>query len=216
MLRKRPPGPKHIKNESWKSRVIFKVAQGETITTAAKFGGTTRDTIHAHLKLDLEFRRKFDDAMEQGTDLIEQEVITRAVEGEQMPVIYQGKPQFVWVDKKGNICEAKTKAAFRKVPHYTKRKSDILLMFLMKARRPLVFREAPPTQQVAVISGQQAQIDDTARKVFDTKAFVDELATELQQRTGALPPAGRNGNGESVHTGDANHSAGALPDQRQT
>jgi hypothetical protein len=59
-----------------------------------------------------------DDATDDNTDKLEAEAVRRAVEGDEEAVYYQGK-----------------------IVGYVKRKSDVMLIFLLKGRRPQVWRD---------------------------------------------------------------------------
>jgi hypothetical protein len=69
---------------------------------------------------DLAYAEKFASAREEAVDLLEGEALRRAVQGVEEPVFYKGER----VDK-GQV----------------RRYSDVLLIFLLKANRPVKFRD---------------------------------------------------------------------------
>ena len=90
------------------------------VAWAAKAAGVGRRTVYDHLQADPEFAERWRDALETAADNLEGELIRRAVEGEQVPVYYQGKV----------------------VGHKT-RKSDTLLMFAIKNLQRRRERDSP-------------------------------------------------------------------------
>jgi hypothetical protein len=92
------------------------LALGMSPTRAAKAAGVGRSTAYLWRQEDPEFAAKWDEAVAQGIDRLEDEALRRAVEGVKRPV-YRGG---VLV---GEITEY----------------SDKLLMFLLKRRRPEVY-----------------------------------------------------------------------------
>jgi hypothetical protein len=88
------------------------LAAGWSVKKAAEAIGIARRTAYDWKKENEDFAKRWDDAAEAGTDLLEDEAVRRAVEGVPRPVFYQG--QIV-----GSIQEY----------------SDFLLMAQLKARR---------------------------------------------------------------------------------
>jgi hypothetical protein len=89
------------------------LAAGNTVTAAASAAGASREGFRLTRKRDQVFAEAWDDAYEQGTDLLEDEAWRRAVEGWEEPVVSAG--QLVTTVRKY---------------------SDTLLIFLLKGRRP--------------------------------------------------------------------------------
>jgi hypothetical protein len=98
------------------------------LTTAAT--GAQVD-VRAHYKWleEEEYRQAFERAHETAVDLLEAEARRRAVEGDEEPVIYQG-----------GLCYEKLPGG-KKKQIVLKRRSDNLLMFLLKSKRPEVYRD---------------------------------------------------------------------------
>lgn len=92
---------------------IEALAPGMSVTSAAKFAGFSRVYAYQVKDADPEFASAWDDAIEQATDLLEDAIRKRAIQGELEPIFYKGV-QVATVPKT----------------------SDLLKMFLMKARHP--------------------------------------------------------------------------------
>lgn len=77
-----------------------------------------RSTVYSEWMNSASFKELYDQAVEDAADVLEEEARRRAVDGVNKPVFQGGK-------RVGVICEY----------------SDALLMFLLKGKRPRVFRE---------------------------------------------------------------------------
>jgi len=95
----------------WKPFFLDALASGSTVTWAARVAGVHRATANGARKTDKEFSEAWDDALEAGTDMLEQVAIKRATEH-----------------------------------------SDMLLLALLKARRPEKFMERQRLEHVRVDS----------------------------------------------------------------
>lgn len=71
--------------------VVAWLERGYTLGTAADKAGTSRNTLQAWRQSDPEFNRRVEEAMERGTDVIEDEARRRAVDGIDEPVFQQGE-----------------------------------------------------------------------------------------------------------------------------
>lgn len=94
------------------------LAAGKSPTAASAAAGITRQYAYQLRREDPEFLALWDDAVEAGTDLMEDESHRRSVEGIMRPVFYQG-------DECGHVREF----------------SDVLMIVNLKARRPDKYRE---------------------------------------------------------------------------
>lgn len=106
------------------------LANGHTVKHAAAAVGLARGTFYKLRDRDEGFKAEWNEAQEAGTQTLEQEARRRAVEGVKRPVYQHG-------------------ALVGHVREY----SDTLLIFLLKARRPEVYRERMDvtSQQPAVL-----------------------------------------------------------------
>jgi hypothetical protein len=94
------------------------LSQGHTLARVRKVLGINRVTIFRWRQNDPSFSKAHSEAMEAGTDVIEQEAQRRAVDGYVRPVFQRGEL-----------------VGFERVY------SDILAALLLRGRRPEVFRE---------------------------------------------------------------------------
>lgn len=97
---------------------LGELRKGLTVSGAAKVIKVVRQTCYEHRANSPEFATAWDEAIEEGTDYLEDEARRRAAKGTLKPVFYKG-------EKCGTIREY----------------SDTLLIFLLKARRPEKFSE---------------------------------------------------------------------------
>jgi hypothetical protein len=93
------------------------LANGATYTTAVAAIGAHRRTIIKWPDRDEEFAQRWKDAIADDADKLEEEAFRRAVEGIDRSVFYQGR-----------------------IVGYVKEYSDYLLIRLLQARRPEVYR----------------------------------------------------------------------------
>jgi hypothetical protein len=103
-----------------KSLALELLSQGHTLAHVREVLGINRVTIYRWRQDDPSFAQAYSDAMETGTDLIEEEARRRAVDGYDRPVFQGGKLVGV-------------------VRVY----SDQLAAMLLRGRRPEVYRDAP-------------------------------------------------------------------------
>jgi hypothetical protein len=80
---------------------------------------------------DPEYKQAFEEAGEHATDILVEEARRRAHDGWEEPVIYQGELQYQ-LDKQGNLTQ---------IPLAVRKYDSTLLMFLIKGRRPEMYRE---------------------------------------------------------------------------
>jgi hypothetical protein len=135
------------------------LSEGSTITAAADRAGVNRKTAYVARDLDDEFRGAWEDAFEQGTDLIEQEAWRRAVDGVDEPV-YQGG----------------------KLVGVVRKYSDTVMLKLMAARRPDVYRERREIHHTG--SGRPVSAGDLER--IRVAGQRPELADAFDQLAAAL------------------------------
>lgn len=101
-----------------KQDFLSALSKGLSVTDAASKVSMSRRGMYDARDVDLEFKKEWDSAIEEGTDLLEDEARRRAVEGTDHPVIHLGV-----------------------ITDTYKTYSDTLLIFLLKARRPETYRE---------------------------------------------------------------------------
>lgn len=101
-----------------KAQFVKLLRDGATIVLAADEIGVSRTCLYEHRQNDEDFAAAWDVAYEQGTDALEAEAERRALRGVSEPVFHRGE-----------------------IVGHVQKYSDILLIFLLKARRPDKFRE---------------------------------------------------------------------------
>jgi hypothetical protein len=119
---KRRGNPGVGKEGYWIPVFLEGLAEGLSITDAAKIAGVHNTRVHLLRRDDEEFRKQWNEAAEIGTELLEQEAQRRAFHGTLKPVFH-----------KGVECGA--------IREY----SDALLSKLLSARKPEVYRERGDT-----------------------------------------------------------------------
>lgn len=133
------------------------------VTTACERTGAERRTIYKWRESDSQFREKYDEAEVEATEHLEAEAWRRAVEGDtvETPIIYKG-------DVVDTIVETK--------------RSDTLLIFLLKARAPEKYRDV-----LSVRGEYRANVN--VKHEHSLSADPDRLANVLAIliESGALP-----------------------------
>jgi hypothetical protein len=107
-----------VKTDENRDKFLDALRQGLSISGACIRGGLSRPKAYAWRKEDPEFARLWEEAIEEGTDRIEDEALRRAVDGTKKPVFNRGMLV-------GHVQEY----------------SDVLTIFLLKARRPEKFKD---------------------------------------------------------------------------
>lgn len=110
--------PEKEVNDLAKAVIIAALAAGSTVLLAAQEAGVNKTTAYRWRESDKDFAQAWDDALEEGTDRLEQEALRRARDGVSKPVFHKGN-----------------------VVGHVQEYSDTLAIFLLKARRPEVYRE---------------------------------------------------------------------------
>ena len=103
---------------AWRGAFIERLKATGNVTLAASGAGVSRQQAYRTRNRNKTFRRQWDEALEQAVDLLDGEARRRAMVGVEEPVFYQGQEV----------------GAVRKY-------SDPLLMFLLKAHRPHLYRD---------------------------------------------------------------------------
>jgi hypothetical protein len=141
--------------ENWKEIFVAALAKSPNVTAACQRAKVSRSWAYAEREANSEFAAAWDEALEMGVDEAQGELHRRAVKGVLEPVFYQG-------EEVGHI----------------RRYSDTLLMFLLKAHRPEVYRETVRSELTGANGGpieQRAKVDhaidsSTAESIFDVLA----------------------------------------------
>lgn len=118
-------------------RFLAALARGVSVGGAASEAGLSRSTAYDWRAADADFAARWDAALEEGTDALEDEARRRALLGVETPVHYGGKAV-------GEI----------------RKFSDALLMFLLRARRPETYRERATTEPTGRGGGPDETVHD--------------------------------------------------------
>lgn len=141
--------------DNWKALFVAALAKSPNITAACQRAKVSRSWAYAQRDEDPEFAATWDEALEMGVDEAQGELHRRAVKGVLEPVFYQG-------EEVGHI----------------RRYSDTLLIFLLKAHRPEIYRETVRSELTGANGGpikQESKVDhaidsSTAESIFDVLA----------------------------------------------
>ena len=149
---------------SWQARFLISLKEGHTVSQACKDAGIAVGTAYTARGNDPDFFAEWDSALEEGTDLLEEEAWRRAKEGTPEPVFYQGEI----------------------VGHVIKF-SDNLLLELLRSRRPEKFRQRQETRHAGDARPLSAEDLDMARKLGERpdlaesfEALAEALAKEAK------------------------------------
>lgn len=144
-------------------QAVFLAELRETcnVTKAAQAAGVSSSAVYSLRRSDVLFAERWEEALQEGIDLLEHEAHRRAFRGVEEPVFYQGSE-----------CGSVTKY------------SDQLAMFLLKAHRPEKYRERSEVKQE--VSGG-LQLNETSRAA--RLASLLQLAEKRAQATAAAPSA---------------------------
>lgn len=136
-------------NEQKLADFLEYLSEHGNVTDACHMAHISRRTV-MRAKKDPDFKRLYDEAFALGTEAMEDEAILRATKGINEPVFWKG----------------------RRVATI-KKKSDLLLMFILKARKPEMYRDnyTPPDQT--------PQYDDT---VTSPREAIASRIARLSQR----------------------------------
>lgn len=148
---------------------------GGNVTRAAQAVGQSRAIVYEHREKHPAFRVAWDDAIETATERLEQEAIRRAFEGCQKPV-YQG----------GELVG------------YVQEYSDTLMIFMLKAKRPGVYRERSSVEHSGPGGGP---IETRGRTAVSLAQLTDEELDQVAKITERLHSAD-SGNGSDGNADD--------------
>ncbi len=139
---------------------------GLSVAHAAGKAGFTRQAAYLRRKNDLEFAQAWNDAIEQGTDVLEDAATVRAVRGVEKPVFQQGK-------QVGTIREY----------------SDILMIFLLKARRPEKYRDNATIEHTGAGGGPiKLEVGEARARLADRLGRLGAAVPRLAPKPGVIPP----------------------------
>jgi hypothetical protein len=152
-----------------KSAFLAAYIHTASITKAAKSARVDRALHYRWLKDDEGYAIAFAAASEQAAQLLEDEAVRRAYEGVEEPLVYQGEFTYPSVpDPKGRheevdlvTGEVTMSSGWKKSrkPLTINKKSDVLLMFLLKGFRPEKYRDRV-SAELSAPGGGPIQLED--------------------------------------------------------
>lgn len=148
-------------------RFLTALRKGLTISDAAQSAGAHRASFYERRSADPKFRSAWEDALEEGTDVLEAEAFRRAVKGVERPIFQGGK-------QVGTVRE----------------RSDRLLEFLLKARRP-AYRERATVEPVRPAGPsreeEEAAMAELCRKLDKMRERILAAEARSTNKDGSLP-----------------------------
>ncbi len=149
-----------------RKQALFLKALTETVnvTLSCRKAGVPRRTVYDWREADAAFADRWDEALEEGIDLLEAEVHRRAFEGVERPVYYKGERVGEW-------------------RHY----SDALATFLLRAHRPEKYRDAPGARAVAEEEAEEKTEEELEHesKVRAYREMMEEIWAEAEAEQAA-------------------------------
>ena len=128
------------------------LSTGGNVSRACQAAKVSRDAMYEHRKTDQDFAKLWDETIEIAVEDLEQEARRRAFKGYKKPVYQQGK-----------------------LVGYVQEYSDSLLMFLLKGKKPEVYRERMDINQ-NVSGGLSLNIETEIESMYgDEKDAPKEL-----------------------------------------
>lgn len=114
-----------------------------TVACAARAAGTARASHYEWLRDDAEYAAAFEQANEEFIESLEAAVIESATRGIEEPVIHLGHLCFEPLrDENGQLVrDAEGNPQYSKQPLTVRKRSDVAAFFLLKAKRPNIYRE---------------------------------------------------------------------------
>ncbi len=124
-----------------KRAMLAAIAGSANIVKAAKIAQIDRDTHYEWLRKDPDYAHATAVAWERAADALEAEAARRAFEGTIKPIYHGGKRATdIETDEEGRVVRDKNGKPIG-IPASVREYSDTLLIFLLKGRRPHVYRE---------------------------------------------------------------------------
>jgi hypothetical protein len=135
-----------------------------SVTRAAEAVGIERQMHYRWLREDPEYPALFNAAHEEATQGLEDDAVERARQGTEEPVIYKGSLCYAFrIDANGQIMRAPDgMPLFEKEPLKRRKRSDSLLIELLRANRPQKFRS---NASVEISGPEGGPIDVTDKRL---------------------------------------------------
>jgi hypothetical protein len=120
---------------------LGRLSETANVTLSAEMAGVSRQGLYNRRSADDAFRAAWDDAVDRGTDALEDEAIRRAAQGTEKPVFQGGR-------EVGRVREY----------------SDTLMIFMLKARRPERFKDRV-AQELTGPGGGPIEVDSPIDRI---------------------------------------------------
>ncbi len=153
-LSRRSPGKVARITNRHRQAFLEALAETASVSRAAEASGIVRTRWYACRRRDSAFAAAWDEALDQGSDALEDEAVRRALEGVEKPVF------------RGN-----------EVVGYLREYSDRLLILMLKARRPERFKERGSGEVCATVTIEGAR-DELARRLDRLAAVLSAEASD--------------------------------------
>ncbi len=127
-------------DRSWVEPFLRHLADTGNVRASCQVATVPRSVAYELRHKDASFALAWRHALDDATDDLEAEARRRAKDGVDEPVIYQGEMMGVWVSPDGTATKRKRRGS-RFVPLTVKKYSDNILILLLKAHRPEVYKE---------------------------------------------------------------------------
>lgn len=169
----------------WERAFLSALARLGVVGHACEAAGVARSTAYAHRSADDSFAQAWREAQQLAADRLEAEAFRRAIEGDRQPVLHNGRPVFVWHDPEDEIVPEGTPGATRRVLTKVVR-SDLLLIFTLKALRPERFRDRyDPRAKGPDDRDIDKEIENLARELDRRHRDLETRAKEAEARASA-------------------------------
>jgi hypothetical protein len=149
--------PRRRARKDWAPAFLKAFEAEHLVSEAAKIAGVGRRTVYDRRAKDSKFARAWAEVEERSTELLEREAYRRAAEGVERPVYSKGE-----------------------LVDHVREYSDQLLMFLLRSRRPDVYREHRRLEHVGP-DGGPVEIDQLG---LDLSKLSDRDLASLQRILG--------------------------------
>jgi hypothetical protein len=165
----------------WERAFLAALRRVGVVGAACEAAGVARSTVYDRRSSDPEFANKWREALDDAADNAEAEALGRAIEGDRQPVLHNGKVVFVWTDELGNLVPEGTVGATMRRLMKTSR-SDLLLIFVLKALRPEKFRDNYDPRKAVDDQAIDEEIRELARRLGLERPTPEDILTVAQAR----------------------------------
>lgn len=164
----------------WAPRFLEQLALRGNILRACEVAKIGRSTFYDRRDADDDFAAKVREAKTIATDRLEDEARRRGEDGVSKPVLYKGKPIFLWFDKDNNVLPSKKGSVGPRRALMEHEYSDTLLIFLLNGLRPNKYRSRQRIEHTGKggkpIEYKDVSDGDLDRKIAEAEARLRSAA----------------------------------------